>query len=188
MELNDFTNRIENGNDIYGPEMYNFMMEVNEHSRKIMNDLNCTYHTKSEIVKLFSELIGKEVDETFMLFPPFYTDFGKNISVGKNVFINSCCCFQDQGGIYIDDGALIGHNVILATLNHDLDPNKRDILHPDPIKIGKNVWIGSRATILSGVKINDGAIVAAGSVVNKDVPSNSVVAGVPARVIKYIDK
>lgn len=112
----------------------------------------------------------------------------KNISVGKNVFINSCCCFQDQGGIYIGDGALIGHNVILATLNHDLNPNKRDILHTNSIEIGKNVWIGSRATILSGVKINDGAVVADGSIVNEDVPSNSVVAGVPARVIKYIDK
>lgn len=130
----------------------------------------------------------KKVDDTFMLFPPFYTDFGKNINIGRNVFINSCCCFQDQGGIYIDDGVLVGHNVILATLNHDFDPNRREILHSAPIKIGKNVWIGSRSTILPGVKVGDGSIVAAGSVVNKDVPSNSIVAGIPAKVIKYIDK
>lgn len=168
--------------------MYNLMMEVNDHSRKIMSDLNYTYHTKEEIIELFSRLIGKKVDDTFMLFPPFYTDFGKNINIGRNVFINSCCCFQDQGGIYIDDGVLVGHNVILATLNHDFDPNRREILHSAPIKIGKNVWIGSRSTILPGVKVGDGSIVAAGSVVNKDVPSNSIVAGIPSKVIKYIDK
>lgn len=188
MELDEFFKKVKNGDNIRGMEMYNLMMKVNDHSRKIMSDLNYTYHTKEEIIELFSRLIGKKVDDTFMLFPPFYTDFGKNINIGRNVFINSCCCFQDQGGIYIDDGVLVGHNVILATLNHDFDPNRREILHSAPIKIGKNVWIGSRSTILPGVKVNDGSIVAAGSVVNKDVPSNSIVAGIPAKVIKYIDK
>lgn len=76
------------------------------------------------------------------------TDFGKNITIGDNVFINSGCKFQDQGGIYIDDGALIGHNVVLATLNHDLNPDKRQQLHPAPIHIGKGVWIGANATIV----------------------------------------
>ena len=75
--------------------------------------------------RLFSKLIGKRVDASFSLFPPFYTDCGKNISVGKNVFINAGCCFQDQGGIAIGDGALIGHQVVLATLNHDLNPERR---------------------------------------------------------------
>lgn len=139
MELDEFFKKVKNGDNIRGMEMYNLMMKVNDHSRKIMSDLNYTYHTKEEIIELFSRLIGKKVDDTFMLFPPFYTDFGKNINIGRNVFINSCCCFQDQGGIYIDDGVLIGHNVILDTLNHDFDPNKREILHPAPIKIGKNV-------------------------------------------------
>ena len=94
---------------------------------------------------------------------------------------------QDQGGIYIDDGALIGHHVVLATLNHDLDPARRGDLHPAPIRIEKNVWIGSNATILQGVTIGDGAVVAAGAVVNRDVPANTVVGGVPAKVIKTIE-
>ena len=106
--------------------------------------------------------------------------------MGKNVFINRCCQFQDQGGISIGDGALIGHNVVMATLNHDEDPEKRHILHGAPIVLGKNVWIGSNATILSGVTIGEGAIVAAGSVVTKDVKPFTVVGGMPARLIREI--
>lgn len=108
--------------------------------------------------------------------------------MGKNVFINSGCRFQDQGGITIGDGALIGHNVVLATLNHDFSPKKRSTMHPAPIVIGKNVWIGANATVVPGVTIGDGAIIAAGAVVTKDVPKNAVAAGVPAKVIKYLEE
>ena len=121
------------------------------------------------------------------LFPPFYTDCGKNITVGKNVFINSCCHFQDQGGIIIGDNVLIGHSVVIATLNHNQDPNKRASILPKPVKIGNNVWIGSNATILGGVEIQDGAIIAAGAVVTKNVEKNTIVGGIPAEVIKKIE-
>ena len=187
MNLDKFLEHVKRNLPIEEDEMYDLMMNINDESRQIMAELNGKYHNSDEIRKLFSQLIGQPVDDTFTMFPPFYTDFGKNINVGKNVFINSCCCFQDQGGITIGDNTLIGHNVILATLNHDFSPNKRSILHPSPIVMGKNVWIGSRATILSGVTIGDGAIVAAGSVVTKNVPSNKVVAGVPAKVIKDVE-
>ena len=187
MNLDKFLEHVKRNLPIEEDEMYDLMMNINDESRQIMAELNGKYHNSDEIRKLFSQLIGQPVDDTFTMFPPFYTDFGKNINVGKNVFTNSCCCFQDQGGITIGDNTLIGHNVILATLNHDFSPNKRSILHPSPIVIGKNVWIGSRATILSGVTIGDGAIVAAGSVVTKNVPSNKVVAGVPAKVIKDVE-
>lgn len=187
MNLDKFLEHVKRNLPIEEDEMYDLMMNINDESRQIMAELNGKYHNSDEIRKLFSQLIGQPVDDTFTMFPPFYTDFGKNINVGKNVFINSCCCFQDQGGITIGDNTLIGHNVILATLNHDFSPNKRSILHPSPIVIGKNVWIGSRATILSGVTIGYGAIVAAGSVVTKNVPSNKVVAGVPAKVIKDVE-
>lgn len=135
-----------------------------------------------------SKLIGKEVDESFGLFPPFYTDCGKNIEIGKNVFINAGCKFQDQGGITIKDGVLIGHNVVLATLNHNINPNKRGDMQPKPIVIGENVWIGSNSTILPGVTIGKGSIIAAGAVVTKDVDENVVVGGVPAKFIKKIEE
>ena len=97
------------------------------------------------------------------------------------------CKFQDQGGITIDEGALIGHNVVLATINNNLDPAKRQSMSYAPIHIGKNVWIGANATVLAGVTIGDGAVVAAGAVVTKDVEPNTVVGGVPAKVIKKIE-
>ena len=97
------------------------------------------------------------------------------------------CKFQDQGGITIDEGALIGHNVVLATINHDLDPANRQSMSYAPIHIGKNVWIGANATVLAGVTIGDGAVVAAGAVVTKNVEPNTIVGGVPAKVIKKIE-
>ncbi len=167
-------------------EAHECMHEMAEEARRITAEINGEYHTLKELRALFSKLIGKEVDDSFRLFPPFYTDCGKNIALGKGVFINSGCCFQDQAGIAIGDNTLIGHQVVLATLNHDLRPEKRASMYPAPIVIGKNVWIGAHATILPGVIIGDNAVVAAGAVVTKNVPANAVVAGVPAKIIKEI--
>lgn len=171
---------------IANSKMHQHMHEASEQARKITTQINNIYHTQEELRNLFSELIVKNVDETFGLFPPFYTDYGRNIIIGKNVFINSGCCFQDQGGIEIGNNVLIGQQVVLATLNHDLQPNKRANMIASPIKIGNDVWIGAHATILPGVTIGDGAVIAAGAVVTKDVPKNTVVAGVPAKAIKQI--
>lgn len=156
-------------------------------AQKITCILNYQYHEFEERRELFSKLIGKKVDDEFRVFPPFYTDFGKNIHLGKNVFINYDCKFQDQGGIYIGDDVLIGHNVVIATLNHEEHPEKRSNLCPSSVKIGNKVWIGSNATILPGVRIGDGAIIAAGAVVTKDVGKKTVVGGVPAKFIKKIE-
>ncbi len=106
--------------------------------------------------------------------------------MGKRVFINSGCRFQDQGGIYIGDDVLVGHNCVIATLNHEMDPDRRADLMPAPVRIGNKVWIGANATILQGVTIGEGAVIAAGAVVDKDVPPRAVVGGVPAKVLKYI--
>lgn len=163
------------------------MRAASQRALRLTMELNGAYHTPERVRELFFQLIDQPVDETFCLFPPFYTDYGQNITVGKNVFINTGCRFQDQGGIVLGDGALIGHNVVLATLNHDEDPAKRHILHPGPIVLGKNVWIGANATVVPGVTIGHGAIVAAGAVVTKDVPPDVVVGGVPARVLKRIE-
>lgn len=167
-------------------EMLKVFNILSQEAIKITMEINNKYHTPEEIVDLFSELTGRTVDKTFRLFPPFYTDCGKNITIGKNVFINACCKFQDQGGITIGNGVLIGHNVTLATLNHDERPQFRQNIYPKPIKIGDNVWIGSNATILQGVTIGDGAIIGANAVVTKDVPENTIVAGVPAKIIRKV--
>ena len=187
MNINEFLDYVNKGNTIHvKSEMHKYMVELSNEAMKITAELNGSYHTPEEICEIFSRLIGKPVDKSFGMFPPFYTDCGKNINIGKNVFIDSCCCFQDQGGITIGDGALIGHKVVMATLNHDFMPERRGDTIPKPIVIGKNVWIGSNSTILGGVTIGDNSIIAAGSLVNKDVPPDMVVAGTPAGVIKSI--
>ena len=170
-----------------GSEMFIIFHKLAQEALQITSEINNKYNTPEQIVELFSKLTGTQVDKSFRCFPPFYTDCGKNIKIGKNVFINACCRFQDQGGIEIGDGSLIGHNTTIATLNHDFNPDKRANLHPSPVKIGKNVWIGSDSTILPGVEIGDGAVIGAGSVVTKNVPANSIAVGSPARVIKQIE-
>lgn len=184
-DLDEFYAHMKERRVVEAP-MLKVFNELSQEALKITMELNNKYHSPSEIVEIFSELTGKKVDKTFRLFPPFYTDCGKNITVGKNVFINAGCNFQDQGGIYIDDGVLIGHNVTFATLNHVEDPKKRQNIIPAPIKIGKNVWIGSNVTVLQGVTIGDGAIIGACSLVTKDIPDNCVAVGVPAKVIRKV--
>lgn len=187
MDLEAFLEQLNSGKPVEGgSEAHLFMHGASQEALKITAEINGSYHTPEELRALFSQLIGQPVDESFALFPPFHTDCGKNIHIGKNVFLNMGCKFQDQGGIYIGDGALIGHNVVLATLNHAMSPSRRGTMIPAPIHIGKNVWIGSNATILPGVTIGDGAIVAAGAVVTRDVPENTIVGGVPAKVIRHL--
>ena len=188
MELEEFLEYMNQGETVTaGSELHKFMHSLSQKAMRITSKINTSYHEPEEIRRLFSELIGKPLDESFGLFPPFSTDCGKNISIGENVFINSGCRFQDHGGITIGDGALIGHNVVLATLNHDIDPRRRSDMHPAPIFVGNNVWIGANATILPGVTIGDGSIVAAGAVVTRNIPINVIVGGVPAKIIKRIE-
>lgn len=187
MDLQEYLEHLNAGSPVVGgSEVHRFMHGVSQEAIRITMEMNNVYHTPEELRALFSELTGKPVDEGFGLFPPFYTDCGKNITVGKHVFINSGCSFQDQGGIFIGDESLIGHQVVLATLNHEYTVSKRAGMTPAPIHIGKRVWIGAHATILPGVTIGNGAIVAAGAVVTKDVPAYTIVGGVPARVIREL--
>lgn len=158
-----------------------------QEAMKLTFKLNTKYHKPQKIRKIMAKITGRRIPDDFMLFPPFTTDCGKNLTIGKGVFINAGCRFQDQGGITIGDGTLIGHNCVMATLNHDPNPAHRRNIHPAPIVIGRNVWIGANVTIVGNTTIGDGAIIAAGAIVTKDVPPNTVVGGVPARVIKTID-
>ena len=187
MTVDEYLNRMNRGDPIEpGGEMHAVMREINEETMRLTFELNGHYHTQEEVRALFSKIIGKPVDKTFRLFPPFYTNCGKNIVVGKRVFINTGCHFVDQGGITIGDGSLLGNSVILTTLNHDFDPERRATTYPAPIVIGKNVWLGSCVVVVPGVKIGDGAIVGAGSVVTKDIPPGVIAAGAPARVVRKI--
>lgn len=160
------------------------LVHYSNEAMKITFELNGRYHEPEEVRALMAQLTGKPVPDSFFMFPPFYTDFGKNITIGERVFINAGCCFQDQGGITIGEDSQIGHQVVLATVNHGIPPEKRQMNYPAPIRIGKNVWIGSHATVLAGVTVGDNAVIAAGAVVTKDVPANTVMGGVPAKIIK----
>lgn len=186
MTTADFKEYAKTGQALDTEEIHRFMDEMSNEARRVTFRLNTTYHTPDEVRGLLSELFGYEVPQSLRVFPPLYADFGKNITVGENVFINACCHFQDHGGVTIGDGCQIGHNVVFATLNHGLSPEKRKTTYPAPIVLGNNVWIGSNATILQGVTIGDNAVVAAGAVVTKDVAANTVVGGVPAKFIKSI--
>lgn len=186
MTLNEFLEYVKTRQPLDTPEIYRLMDEMSEEARRITFSLNSAYHNQEEINSLLCELFGRPVGKGFKMFPPFYTDFGKNTHIGDDVFINACCNFQDHGGVFIGDRCQIGHNVVFATLNHGLRPEERRTMTPAPIVLGKNVWVGSNSTILQGVTIGDNAVVAAGAVVTKDVPANVVVGGVPAKIIKKI--
>jgi acetyltransferase-like isoleucine patch superfamily enzyme len=146
-----------------------------------------TFNDADEIRALFSELIGKKVDESFLLIPPFYTAGGDEIRVGRNVFVNQNCTFYDLGGLDIADDVMIGPNVSIITAGHPLEPSqRRAVTIGRPIVIERNVWIAAGATIVGGVTVGENSVVAAGSVVTKDVPPNTLVGGNPARVIRSI--
>lgn len=169
-----------------GSELAEKMDELADEAIRLCMDLNSRYTTPEERVAIMARITGRQVPSSFRLFPPFTTDCGKHIRFGERVFVNSGCRFQDQGGITIGDDALIGHNVVIATLNHELDPERRATTVPQPVRIGERAWIGANATILPGVTVGDGAVVAAGAVVTKDVPPRTVVGGVPARVLREV--
>ncbi len=187
MELQEFLSRMASGERIVsGSETAEMMHRLAQEALRLTAEINTGYHSPAELTALMTQLTGRAPGAGFSLFPPFYTDCGKNIRLGKQVFLNSGCRFQDQGGITIGDGCFLGHMVVIATLNHVEDPAHRADLFPKPVRLGNRVWVGANATILPGVTIGDGAIVAAGAVVTRDVPPNTVVAGVPAKLLRRI--
>ena len=187
MTIKEYKEFIASGQSVEaGSEAHLLMHHASREAQKITVRLNNAYHEPEEIRQLLSQLWGIEVPESVGMFPPFYTDFGKNTVVGERTFINAGCKFQDQGGIVIGNDCLIGHNATLCTINHAQDPDRRGDMEFHPIHIGNKVWLGANVTILPGVTIGEGAIVAAGAVVTKDVAARTIVGGVPAKVIKKI--
>jgi acetyltransferase-like isoleucine patch superfamily enzyme len=187
VELNDLLTALNAGETITGGSpLHEVMHRSSQRALRITAEINGSYHEPDEVRALLADLTGRQIDESVTLFPPFHTDFGQNITLGQRVFINSGCSFQDQGGITIGDGSLIGHNTVLATLNHGMQPDRRADMHPGPIVIGRNVWIGSNVTVLPGITIGDDAVVAAAAVVTRDVPAGAVVVGSPAHVVRTL--
>lgn len=146
-----------------------------------------TYDDADQVRALFGELTGQALDSGFCLIPPFYTESGVHIRVGRDVFVNQNCTFYDLGGIDIGDAVMIGPNVSLITSGHPIEPSRRrDGVVAKPIVIERNVWIAAGATVIGGVTIGENSVVAAGAVVTRDVPPDTLVAGNPARVVRSI--
>lgn len=187
MELREFLDQVARRELITaGSPAHQLMHEASLRAFQITAELNNSAHTADEVREILSRLFGEQVPETVNVFPPFHTEFGQNTHLAENVFINMGCMFQDTGGIWIGARSLIGHSAILTTLNHSTDAARRADMEPAAIHIGEDVWFGARVTVVPGVTIGDGAIVSAGSVVTKDVPPRTIVAGVPARVIREL--
>lgn len=178
--------RLKNGENIPGndPQAYK-MREESYATKKLLLQMNNS-SDPAEIRDLLSQITGSSIDKSVEIFTPLYINYGKHTKIGKNVFINFNCTFLDLGGITIDDNVLIAPNVSLLSEGHPISPEERNTLMPGHIHIKRNVWIGAGATILPGVTIGENSVVAAGAVVSKDVPDNTVVGGIPAKVIKHI--
>lgn len=146
-----------------------------------------TFDDAADVRALFSELIGTQVDDGLVLIPPFHATGGAGMKIGRNVFVNQNCTFYDLGGLEIGDDVMIGPNVSLITSGHPVEPSRRrDFVVAKPIAIERNVWIGAGVTIIGGVTVGENSVVAAGAVVTRDIPPNTLVGGNPATVIRSI--
>lgn len=154
---------------------------------KTATEMNTGYRTPEEVHEFMGRILDKPLDESTTVLPPLYIDYGKPVTIGKRCFIQQCCTFFGRGGIEIGDDVFIGPKCNLITINHDVNPDNRSATYGKPIKIEDKVWLGINATILPGVTLGYGCIVGANSVVTKDVPPMTIVAGNPARIIKKIE-
>ncbi len=168
--------------DMFSKEFINIANKMQE-TEKLLWKYNNTFQAYKNNKEILNQIFETNLDESVIIMPNFHVDIG-NIEFGKNIFINKNCTIMDIGGVIIEDNVQIAHNVSIITPNHDF--NNRNILIPKQIIIKKNVWIGTGTIILPGVTIRENAIVAAGAVVNKDVESNTIVGGNPAKVIKRL--
>lgn len=184
---NDIFERLKAGEAIPMDDPgYSIVHEEVNRTIELSNKLNASADA-DEVRKVLSKIIGEKIDESTTVLPPFHTNIGKSIQLGKNVFINHACSFLDLGGITIEDEVMIGPRVNITSENHPVDVTSRKTMVPGTVLIKRNAWIGAAATILPGVMVGENSVVAAGAVATKDVPDNTVVAGVPAKVVKELD-
>jgi acetyltransferase-like isoleucine patch superfamily enzyme len=184
----DIFERLRLGETIPSNDPQTFrLLDASFATKNLLVQLNSS-SDPSQIRALLRQITGSEIDDSVTVFTPLYINYGKHTQIGKNVFINFDCVFLDLGGIIIEDNVLIAPKVSLLSEGHPINPNDRQSLVPGRIRISKNAWIGAAATILPGVTIGENSVVAAGAVVSKDVPANTLVGGIPAKIIKSITK
>lgn len=186
--MNDIIEKMRSGKRITETDSgFPRLCEEIENTRRLIGELNMGYHSPDEVRTLLERIWEQPLDNSVRMFPPFYTAFGKTTRVGKEVFINFGCTFLDQGGITIEDGVFIGPEAKILTEGHPEQPALRHTLQTEPVVIRRKAWIGAGAIILPGVTVGENAIVAAGAVVTKDVPDNTIAAGVPAKILRNIN-
>jgi acetyltransferase-like isoleucine patch superfamily enzyme len=174
---------------IHSPEWDMVVVAVKRAMRLTAEINKLSFDDVVKVREIFSELTGRQADETFTLIPPFYSAYGLDIRVGRKVFINQCCTLYDMGGVDIGDNVMIGPNVNIITTGHPLEPSRRRAyVEAKPIVIEKNVWIATGVTIIGGVTVGENSVIAAGAVVTKNVPPNSFAAGVPAKIIRSFEE
>ena len=183
----DIFERLRNGETILSSDPESFKLREASFATKGLLVQQNSSSNPAEIRSILSQITGSEIDESVAVFTPLYINYGKNTKIGKNVFINFDCVFLDLGGITIEDNVLIAPKVSLLSEGHPVSSNERQSLIPGHIHIKKNAWIGAGATILPGVTVGENAVVAAGAVVSKEVPANTIVGGIPAKIIKSIN-
>ncbi|OYX81443.1 MAG: acetyltransferase [Flavobacteriales bacterium 32-34-25] len=186
MQTTTIFERLKNGEIISPKDKDAYKLrEASFATKKLLIEMNNSSNP-AEIRNFLSQITNTEIDESVTVFTPLHINYGKHTKIGKNVFINFDCAFLDLGGITIEDNVLIAPKVSLLTEGHPTAIEDRHSLIPKPIHIKKNAWIGTGATILPGVTIGENAVVAAGAVVSKDVPDNTIVGGIPAKLLKTI--
>lgn len=176
--------RLKSGETVsFSDSDYPKVGEACNHTRKLLVKVNNEYDSQ-EIHRLLSYVFEEPLPENSTIFTPFYTNYGKNIRIGQNVFINHACSMLDLGGITIEDDVMIAPRVNITTEEHPIPPAERRQIFCKPVRIKRNAWIGMGVTILAGVTIGENSVVAAGAVVTQDIPDNTVVGGIPAKIIK----
>lgn len=161
-----------------------------ENAKDLLFELNLIAPSKRDKRKELIEKLIPNIGENHWIESPFNCDYGYNIKVGNNFYANTNCTILDCAQVVIGEDVLFGPNVSLYTPNHALDADERKAGWEQalPITIGDNCWLGGSVTIVGGVTIGKNSIIGAGSVVTKDVPENSLAAGVPCKVLRRLTK